>query len=268
MMDLNILKKKRLFLLDMDGTIYIEDRLFSDCKNFLNYIKAQGGNYIFITNNSSKSVGDYITKLNSMGIEVNKNNFLTSSQATAILLKQKYFNKKIYVLGTESFKKELKSENLNIAEQYEEDIDCLVVGFDTELTYEKLVIACRLLLKDVNYIATNPDLVCPTTNGYVPDCGSICKILEIATQKKPIYIGKPNPSMVELAIQNTNFSKEETIIIGDRLYTDIACGMNAGVTTALVLTGETSISDIESTSFRPDYIFKDISNLYNIISNI
>lgn len=265
MMDNYNLKKKKLFLLDMDGTIYLDNKLFPDSKNFLGYIRENGGKYIFLTNNSSKSVLDYIEKLKKLEIEVDESNFLTSTQATALYLKENYLEKKIYVLGTESFKKELRNNNFLVVDQYEEDIDCLVVGFDTELTYEKITVACKLLNKGVDYIATNPDLICPTSFGYIPDCGSICKMIEDATGKTPIYLGKPNPNMVKLAVEKTSFSKEETIMIGDRLYTDIACGINAGITTAAVLTGETKANDIETTPYKPDYVFNDISELYKIL---
>lgn len=262
----DILRKKRLFLLDMDGTIYLDNILFDKSLEFLKHIKSIGGEYVFLTNNSSKSVSDYIDKLNALSILVDSKNFMTSSQATALYLEEHYKRKKIYVLGTESFKRELIENKLNIVEEYEVDIDCLVVGFDTELVYSKLMDACKLLTEEVDYIATNPDLVCPTSFGFIPDCGSICNMLEIATGKIPKYIGKPNSSMVELAMKATGFSDEETIVIGDRLYTDIACGINAGITTGVVLTGETKAKDIEITEFMPDYIFSDIGELYRLLT--
>ena len=141
----------------------------------------------------------------------------------------------------------------------------MVVGYDTELNYGKLIDACRLLIKDdVDFIATNPDYVCPVSFGYVPDCGSICEMLTVATKKQPRYIGKPNAAMVELAIKNSRFIKEETIVIGDRLYTDIACANNAKVTSALVLSGETKQEDVPQSSYKADYIFKDIGEIYKL----
>lgn len=256
------LKKKRLFLLDMDGTIYLDDVLFEYSSAFLDYVRHIGGKYIFLTNNSSKSVSDYIEKLQSLSIEVDESNFLTSSQATGRCLLERHKNSKIYVLGTQSFRKELRNSHLWITDRFEKDIDCLVVGFDTELTYGKLLDACRLLTEGVDYVATNPDLVCPTSFGFVPDCGSICHILEIATNRKPEFIGKPNSAMAELAIEAAGFSKEETIVLGDRLYTDIACGINAGISTGVVLTGETSIRDVENTEYKPDYVFQNIGEVY------
>ncbi|WP_313162761.1 HAD-IIA family hydrolase [Sedimentibacter sp.] len=262
------LKKKKLFLLDMDGTIYLDNTLFKYSFEFLNYIKSINGKYIFLTNNSSKSVNDYIDKLTKLSIEVDSSNFMTSSQATSLLLRQRYNNKKIYVLGTKSLKTELKEDGLDIVDEFFEEIDCLLVGFDTELKYLKLNDACRILTKDVIYLATNPDLICPTSFGFIPDCGSICNMIETATGKIPEYIGKPKPEMVELAIEINGFSKEETIVIGDRLYTDIACGINAGVSTCIVLTGETKSEHLINTEFVPDYVFKDIGELYlNLINN-
>lgn len=260
------LKNKKLYLLDMDGTIYIDDVLFDATLDFLDFIKSIGGRYVFLTNNSSKSIIEYISKLTYLGIEADKTNFLTSSQATALYLRENYMGKKIYVLGTKSLKKELKEYDIYVVDIYEEGIDCLVVGYDTELTYKKLVEGSRLLTEGVDFIATNPDYVCPVSFGYVPDCGSICDMLYNATKRRPKFIGKPNATMVELAIKNSGFTSEETIVIGDRLYTDIAAGNAAQVTTALVLSGETKREDIEVSEFTPDYIFKDIGEILKNIS--
>ena len=226
------------------------------------YISIDYGKYVFLTNNSSKSINDYINKLNKLSIEVDSSNFMTSSQATSLHLKQNYGDKKIYVLGTESLKKELSEEGLNIIDKYSDDIDCLLVGFDTELNFSKLDDACRILTRDVMYLATNPDLVCPTSFGFIPDCGSICNMIETATGKTPEYIGKPKPTMVKLAMKANGYTKEETIVIGDRLYTDIACGINAGVSTGVVLTGETKSEHLADTEFRPEYVFENIGQLY------
>lgn len=261
-MNKNELEKKKLFLLDMDGTIYLEDKLFEKTLELLDYINTIRGKYIFITNNSSKSVNDYISKLKSLDIKVDESNFLTSAQATSLYLQNNFKKKKAYILGTESFKNELISDNIDVYDTYDESIDLLVVGYDTELTYSKLEDACKLLSEGVDFIATNPDLVCPTNFGFIPDCGSICKMLKIATKRNPKYIGKPNKELVELALKSTNFSKEETLVIGDRLYTDIACGINAGVTTAVVLSGETKSKDLVNTEFMPDYSFEDVNELY------
>lgn len=264
-MNKEILKSKRLFLLDMDGTIYLDNDLFADVPEFLQYIKSIGGRYMFLTNNSSKSVDKYIEKLASLGIEATAEDFLTSTNATILYLKKKNYNK-IYAFGTESFKKQLLDEGLPITDRLEDSIDCLCMGFDTELTFQKLEDACILLGKGVDYIATNPDWVCPTWYGFVPDCGSVSQMLLNATKRKPKFIGKPEPDMVHLAIEKAGRKKEETVVIGDRLYTDIACGVNAGISTIFVLSGEGTMDDVENSDTKPEFILENISELYNILT--
>lgn len=258
MKDLN---KVRLFLLDMDGTIYLDNRLFDGVTDFLAHIKAIGGKYMFLTNNSSKSVDKYIEKLASLGIASAEEDFLTSTNATVLYLQKKAYHK-IYALGTASFKEQLRNAGLPITDRLEDDIDCLCMGFDTELTFQKLEDACILLGRDVDYVATNPDWVCPTWYGYVPDCGSVSEMLYNATKRRPVFIGKPQPAMALLAMEKTGFSPEQTALIGDRLYTDIACGVNAGITSIFVLSGEGTLADVETSDVKPSYIYENIRALF------
>lgn len=263
-----MLKDKKLFLLDIDGTVAIDSSLIDGTKEFMDYILKIGGKYIFITNNSTKSIKDYVDKFTKLGIKVDKTNFITASYATALYLREKYNNKKIFVIGTKSFIDELKCFNISVTEEIEDDIACVVVGYDNELEYRKVSKACELLLtRDIDYIGTNPDLVCPTKFGFVPDCGAICKMIECAVKREPIYIGKPNKIIVNLCLKETEFTKYETLVIGDRLYTDIACGINSEVDTALVFTGEATEEDIKNTQFKPTYMFKTIKELYEKIRN-
>ena len=255
------LKNIRLFLLDMDGTIYLDNNLFDGVIDFLDHIKSIGGRYIFLTNNSSKSVDKYIEKLAGLGIASTADDFFTSTDATVLYLKSKAY-RKIYALGTSSFKEQLRCENLPITDNLEDGIDCLCMGFDTELTFKKLEDACILLGKGVDYIATNPDVVCPTWYGYVPDCGSVSEMLYNATKRCPRFIGKPEPTMALLAMEKAGFTKEQTALIGDRLYTDIACGNNAGITSIFVLSGEGTLDDVEKSDVNPDFIYNDIQQLY------
>lgn len=254
------LKEKKLFLLDMDGTLYLDDKLFEGVHDFLKYIKDIGGKYIFMTNNSSKSVDKYIEKMSKLGIKSSSEDFLTSTDATVLFLKKKNY-KKIYAFGTASFKEQLNSAGLPVTDRLEDEIDCLCMGFDTELTFQKLEDSCILLGRRVDYIATNPDWVCPTWYGYVPDCGSVSAMLYNATKRKPFFIGKPEPAMAETAIEKTGFSKDETVIIGDRLYTDIACGVNAGISTIFVLSGEGTTEDVKASEVKPEFIFKNVQEL-------
>ena len=256
------LDKKKLFLLDMDGTLYLGNSLFPETLPFLENIKIGGGRAMFLTNNSSKSVSCYVDKLKSFGIHADENDFLTSSQATAIYLLEHYKDKLLYVFGTASFQAELKAAGLRITTTLCDDIDCLVMGYDTELVYQKLVDACILLGRGVDYIATNPDFVCPTEFGYVPDCGSVSIMLKNATGKEPLFIGKPQKEMVELALKKAGMEKEDAVLIGDRIYTDIAAGINAGVDTVLVLSGETTEQQVAESFVKPTYVLKNIGEIF------
>lgn len=260
------MKNLKLFLLDMDGTIYLGNNLFDGTLDFLEYVKKIGGKYVFMTNNSSKSVDKYIEKLASMGIKSEKNDFLTSTDATILYLKKKNYNK-IYTFGTTSFKEQLAEADLPVTDKLCDGIDCLCMGFDTELTFQKLEDACILLNKGVDYIATNPDLVCPTEYGYVPDCGSVSGMLFNATGRRPKFIGKPEPEMAILSMERFGYEKDETIVIGDRLYTDIACGKNAGIRTAFVLSGEGTRDDIQKYNVTPEYIFENIKEFCGKLKN-
>lgn len=255
------LQDKRLFLLDMDGTIYLDDDLFDGTLDFLQYVRQIGGRYMFLTNNSSKSVEKYIEKLEKLGIQSTADDFLTSANATIVHLQTKSY-RKIYAFGTTAFRQQLTEAGLPITTRVEDDVDCLCMGFDTELTFQKLEDACILLNRGVEYIATNPDWVCPTSYGFVPDCGSVSQMLFNATQRKPLFIGKPQSAMVELALAQSGYSKEQAIILGDRLYTDIACGINAGISTVFVLSGEGTLEDLKTSPVQPTHVYDNIRTLY------
>lgn len=257
---------KKLFLLDMDGTIYEGARLFPYVNEFLECVENFGGRYIFITNNSSRSVKDYVVKLSNMGVKVTEDNFFTSSQATALYLNEHHKNKKIYCMGTRSMIAEMEKMGVSVTNSTE-DAECIAVGYDTELTYQKLTDVSFLLQtkKDIPYIATNPDRGCPTEFGLVPDCFAICEAINYAANRRPVYIGKPDKFMIEYAVQMSGFTKEETVVVGDRMYTDIASGVNAGVDTVCVLSGESTMDDIEKSEIKPTYIFEDIKEIYGIL---
>ncbi len=252
------LSNKRFFLLDMDGTLYLDDDLFDGTIDFLTYIKSIGGKYLFLTNNSSKSTKAYVSKLKRLGIDANDDDFLTSTDATILYLNNKFPGRKFYAMGTRSFVNQLSSSGVNVVTDIEPDIFGVVISNDQELNFKKLEDCCKLLLNDIEYIATNPDWVCPTSFGYVPDCGSFAEMIYRATGKRPHFIGKPKPDMINLAMTKFGFPTAETVMIGDRVYTDIASGYNAGIDTILVLSGEGKRCDAESTHTKPTYIFENI----------
>ncbi len=257
-----LLRSMRLFLFDMDGTLYLGDELFPFTKPLLKAIRDSGATYLFMTNNSSKSVEDYVKKLARLGIDADREDFITSSQATAYYLHRHYEGKTLYVCGTESLKEELRREVFALTEDLEK-VEVVVTGFDTELTFKKLWDVSWLLTKnpDIPYIATNPDLVCPTEFGYVPDCGSVAIMIKNATGREPVVIGKPSPLMPELAMDRLGFMKSETCVIGDRIYTDVKSGLNAGITGILVMSGETTEEILVSSPDKPDLVLRDAGEI-------
>lgn len=265
------LKDIRLFLFDMDGTIYLGYDLFPFTKELLETIRAQGKKYLFMTNNSSMNVSAYVKKMEKLGIAATEDDFLTSAQVTAMYLSKNLAGKKLYVSGTRSFVEELKSSAAVITEEYSDDIEGVVMGYDTELTFEKLWNISKILTeKDVPYVAANPDLVCPTEFGYVPDCGSVAEMIYNATGKRPHFIGKPRPEMPLFAVDRVSktdptVSLDTTLVIGDRLYTDIACGLNAGAHTMLVFSGETTREQAEISPYQPEFKMADCGELLKIL---
>lgn len=257
------LKKKKLFLFDIDGTLGVGDTLYEGSAELLAYIERIGGKAYFITNNSTKSGRDYVTKFReAFHLETTEDQFVTSGYMTLRFLQKHYAKSKIFVLGTASFVTELQKNGLTVTEVAEKDIDCVVVAYDSELTYEKLVQTCQVLLTtDVPFYATNPDLRCPIDFGFIPDCGAICNMITDTTDKAPEYLGKPSKEVVEICLEASGFSKEETLVVGDRLYTDIACGINGGVDTCVLFTGEAKPVDLEDTPYLPTYQFRNVKEL-------
>ena len=263
------IEKMKLYLFDMDGTLYLGSQLYDFTIELLQEIRRTGGKYLFITNNSSKSVVDYVKKLETFGIEATRDDFMTSSQATAYYLHKYHEGRRLYVCGTESLKEELRSEGFTVTGNTDE-VDCIVMGFDTELTFQKLHDVSYLLLTrpELPYIATNPDLVCPTEFGSVPDCGSVCGMIYNATGKKPIVIGKPSSLMPELAIDKLGVSKEETCVVGDRIYTDVKSGLNAGCVGILVMSGETTYEILAQSPDKPHLVLESAREILDVLKTM
>ena len=259
-----MLSDKRLFLFDIDGTIAQGPNLIDGTLELLRAIRECGGKAVYITNNSTKSNRDYIRQFKERwGIETDETCFVTATTVTIRYLKKHYAGRVIYVMGTVSFIRELEANGITVTTDCNAPvIDCVLIAYDGELTYRKLTDVCRVLsTRQVDYLATNPDLVCPTEFGFIPDCGSMCAMIGNAVKRDPVYIGKPEPGMVELALEENPFSGEQTLVVGDRMYTDILCGVNAGVETALVLTGEATREEEAACSYHADYIFPSVREL-------
>ena len=260
--DASGLKEKKLWLLDMDGTIYLGEQIFPETLGFLAKIRENGGRYMMLTNNSSKSVDVYLKKVQRMGIEAGPEDFFTSVHATAQYLKAHHAKERIYAEGTRSFVEQLREAGLDVTEELDKTATVIVLGFDTEMTFERINRTSEMLTGFTGtYIATHPDLVCPTEYGMVPDLGSMLIGFKNATGLTPKVIGKPEPAMIEAAIEAAGCRKEDAVMVGDRVYTDIASGVNAGITTVGVLSGEATLEEMLAAEKKPDFIFRNVGDI-------
>ena len=265
----NKLARIKHVALDMDGTIYMGDSLFPFTIQFLEKLKKLNISYSFLTNNPSKSIDDYLSKLKKMGIYATEEEMYTTTVATIDYIKSHYPNaRKLFLLGTPSMISQFEKAGFTPTGDNPEDIpDIIVAAFDLTLTYSRLCRAAWWISQGIPYIATNPDKVCPTNQQTVlVDCGSICKCLEHATGRKPdITLGKPDPNMLIGILQQKNLHPEEIAMVGDRIYTDIAMAQNAGAVGVLVLSGETTMNIAKEAINPPDIIVQNIEELGNLI---
>jgi len=252
------LKNARCFLLDMDGTIFLGDQLLPGAERFLRLLRQRGMKYLFLTNNSSSHRGRYAAKLQRLGLDIGEEEIFTSGEATARYLKKQKPGARIYLVGTPALEEEFASHGFMLVQ---EEPDFAVLGFDTTLTYEKLWRLCDFVREGRPYIATHPDVNCPTEDGFKPDIGAMMALVEASTGRQAdVIVGKPNPPLIEAVEEKTGVSISQMCMVGDRLYTDIALGQ-AGVTTILVLTGETKRADLTTAPHQPDYVMRNLVEL-------
>lgn len=256
------LKDIRLFLLDMDGTVYLGGRMFPGTFAFMDRIGRSCAEYLFLTNNSSSSRSLYARKLERLGLPTPEDHIFTSGEATTLYLQGQKPGASVFLAGTPALEEEFLQAGFQLTGCREDSLpDFAVLGFDTTLTYQKLWRLCDLVRAGVPYIATHPDFNCPVEGGYMPDIGAMIAFVEASTGRRPLVIGKPNRPIVEAVAARTGIPLRQTAMVGDRLYTDIAMGVNSGITSILVLSGETSREDLAGSAIRPDYVFEDIGAL-------
>lgn len=261
---LSRLREAQDFVLDLDGTVYLSDTLINGAKEFVEFLAGSGHRYVFITNNSSRTVDEYVAKLTRLGIPASHDNIYTSLDATlAWLSGQK--GRRILPLGTPAFVEKVRTEGYEIVE---EEPDWVLLGFDTTLNYEKIRSAAKALLGGARFVATHADFVCPTAEGPIPDAGSFIAMFKAATGQSPIICGKPYPAMIKGALARLDGHVENAAIIGDRLYTDMAMGRAAGILAVLVLSGETKAVDVEKAppDHRPDLVFTDVGEILDTLT--
>ncbi|HOD93332.1 MAG TPA: HAD-IIA family hydrolase [Clostridia bacterium] len=262
------LEKVKCFVLDMDGTIYLGNKLFDYTKEFLEISKKCGIDVWYYTNNSSKNAKFYINKLSNMGIKCDDYKMLISNQVIIKHIHENHPDSNVYVVGTKYLVNDFIEQGINVTEA---DCDIVVIGFDTTLTYEKLVKACDFVRNGATLYGVNMDYNCPTETGFIPDCGSICQLVFASTGIKAEFFGKPSKHTAKYIFEKTGYDKDLLAIIGDRLYTDIALGADNGFTSILVLSGESSCEDMNRSDIKPDLVYsslKDISEELKKIYNV
>ncbi len=241
---MSFLKDKKVFIFDMDGTIYLGSIVFDFAVKFINRLRENGRRVIFFTNNSSHNDEFYMNKLTKMGFSPSREEIMTSGDVTIGYLKAHRAGKKVYLLGNSELRSDFLSAGIDLAREDGEDADIVVSAFDTELTYAKLTAACRAIDRGAEFLSTHPDYRCPTEDGFIPDSGAICAAITAATGATPTYFGKPYEKTVDYVESKTGARREDVCIFGDRLYTDIAFGKKHGITSILVMTGETTEEDL------------------------
>jgi HAD superfamily hydrolase (TIGR01450 family) len=241
--ELERLRRCRAFLLDMDGTIYVDEKLVPGAREFLARLDASGKRYLFLTNNSSRRAADYHARLARLGIHARPDQVMTSGDATIGHLLVETPHRSAYVVGTPALVDDFRAAGVDVDAA---DPDCVVVGFDTTLTFAKLERACTLLFAGKPYFATHPDKTCITTHGLIPDIAAIIAACEAVTGRVPKIIGKPFPEMVGSALRRLGAHADETAMVGDQLDTDLTMARTAGLCGVLVMSGETTPAKLEA----------------------
>ena len=248
----------------MDGTIYLGPNPIPGSPEFLQFLRESGRKRLFFTNNPTVDAQQYSVKLGKMGIPAEPEDILTSGEATARYLISETPYRRLFILGTPSLEAELTRAGLI---PVQDNPDAVLLSFDKTLTYAKLEKACLFLRAGLPYVATNPDKVCPTEYGPIPDCGAMAALLSSATEgREPKFIGKPNPEMIRMGLQKINADPHTTAMVGDRLYTDMQMAYNAGITSILVLSGETTLEDVRRASRKPDFVLASVRELHELLA--
>ncbi len=257
------LEAVRCFMLDMDGTFYLGERILPGSLDFIRRLAETGRDYLFLTNNSSHDAHYYVQRLGRMGLDVDEKRILTSGQATAAVARERFGDARAFVLGNEFLLRELGEGGINIDQNAP---DYVIIGYDTTLDYKKLTAVCDHVRAGLPYIATHPDFNCPTETGFAPDIGAIIAFIEASTGRRPdLIVGKPYSGIVDAALKRTGLERGQLAMVGDRLYTDIKTGIDHGILSILVMTGETTPDMLRDSTIQPDLVFDSLGGIVPFI---
>jgi HAD superfamily hydrolase (TIGR01450 family) len=253
----------KLFLLDMDGTFYLGERILPGSLDFIKAVKKSGRDFMFLTNNSSHNADYYVKRLSRMGLDVGPEKVLTSTQATAIKVCELYPGKRAFLLGNEYMLEEMREGGVVIDQ---ENPEIVVIGYDTTLDYKKMTRVCDLVRAGLPYVASHPDFNCPTETGFAPDIGAIIAFIEASTGRRPdLIVGKPYKGIVEAAVARTGLEPRQMAMVGDRLYTDVETGLKHGMLSILVLSGETTPEMAAESPIKPHLTFSRLSDMNDLL---
>lgn len=251
--------KTKLILFDLDGTLYIGGKLLPGVRKLLRKLSRTGIDYGFVTNNSSVAPSDHLLKLRKLGLDAEPKNVITSSEATCLMLQDLQLGPEIFVLGTRRFEKYLAGRGYR---HNQLNPSAVLVGFDLELTYEKLTLATRLILKGLPLVASHPDVFCPSPDGPLPDAGMLLAAIKAATGVRPKAIaGKPNRWIVKVAREHFNVKSGEIVVVGDRLATDMQMARKHKMKSVLVMSGVSSRQDLKRSKYKPDLVVSSVARL-------
>ncbi len=255
----NILDNIRLFVLDIDGTVLLGNQAIAGAFDFIHAIAyAPDRDFIFFTNNASKDPSVFVHKLHDLGLDVDEKKIVTSGDVCAEYIKIHYPDKRIYLNGTPVLKNNWKAKGLHLVQHHP---DVCVQSFDTTMTYRKMERICSFIRKGVPFLATHMDVNCPMETGYIPDCGAICSLITASTGVSPKFFGKPWEETVDMITALTGYKPEEMAFTGDRIYTDVATGVNNGAKGFLVLTGESTMQTVNDSDVKPTFVFRSLGEM-------
>ena len=252
------IRNKKAFISDMDGVIYHGKRLLDGAAEFVNWLKSENKEYLFLTNSSERSPKQLSQKLSGMGIEIAPEHFMTSALATATFLHSQMPGARVYTIAEFGLDEALSDVGCVLTDEHP---DYVVLGETEDYTYEKITKGIRAVLTGAKLIGTNPDICGPSEGGVVPACKSLIAPIELSTGKQAYFIGKPNPLIMRASLKRINCHREDAVIIGDRMDTDIIAGIESEIQTVLVLSGITSKEEVEKFPYRPNLILDGVGQI-------
>jgi 4-nitrophenyl phosphatase len=258
--DWEVLRQISSLIVDMDGVLYRGQESLPGAREFLTYLGKAGVPFILATNNSTLTPAQYVTKLARLGMQVTEDRILTSGQASALhIARIAPPGTRVYAIGEDGLFTALRERGFELTNRR---VQYVVVGMDRQLTWDKLRVAALAIRAGATFVGTNPDTTLPTEQGLVPGNGASLAALEAATGVAPLIIGKPQPTLLQLAMDKMGVTQDGTAMVGDRLETDILAGKNAGITTVLVLGGIATREELEHSPYGPDLVFESIDQFH------